>query len=479
MPDSTTPSPPVLPEPEPQQPTQDATQDTISALTDVIDDAPRESLATFVRLIAPEDTAYTVSRLDDDRRTAMLDALAHEDPDLAASVLNHFDDAVIAQWLGELEADRAAAIVDVLDSDEQTDVLADLPDDFAEAVLSAMDPEEADDARERLQYGEDTAGGRMITEYLSFEADDDVFEVIRDLKDQADRYDHYESRYVYMTDEQGRLTGVVPMRSLVLSHHGRRLSELAKGDPVTASVHDQIDELEDVFDRYAFSALPVIDEQGVLVGVVQRHAVQEAVGERETGNLMKFGGIVGGEEVRSMPLLGRAGRRLLFLLPNIALSYAAVSIIAAFESVIEKLVALAVFIPMVANLSGAAGNQAVAVSIREQSLGLVTFKDTLRVWKAEVFVGVINGLVIGTILAIIVLLAWSDPILAGSVAGAYAANCVIAVLLGGALPLVLKAIGVDPAMMSSPILTTLTDMCGFLLVLGIAAAALTYSGYSI
>ncbi|MEM1208031.1 MAG: magnesium transporter [Planctomycetota bacterium] len=453
--------------------------DTLAALAEVIDDAHPESLATFVRLIAPEDTAYTVSRLDEGRRTTMLDALAVEDPDLAASILGHFDDTVAAQMLNELDAPKAAAIVDLLDSDEQTDVLADLPDTFAEEVLQEMDPEEAQDARQRLVYGEDTAGGRMITEYLLFEESDDVADVIRDLKDQADRYDHYESRYVYVTDGRGHLSGVVPMRSLVLAHHGRRLAELAKRDPVTASVHDPLEELEDMFDRYAFSAIPVLDDDGLLAGVIQRHAVHEAVGERESENLMKFGGIVGGEEVRSMPVLGRAGRRLLFLLPNIALSYAAVSIIAAFEPVIEKLTALAVFIPMVANLSGAAGNQAVAVSIREQSLGLVEFRDVIRVWRAELLVGLVNGAVIGTILAILVLLLWHNTVLAGSVGGAYALNCVFAVLLGGALPLALKAMKVDPAMVSSPILTTLTDMVGFLLVLGIAAVALSMGAVTV
>ncbi|MEM6333161.1 MAG: magnesium transporter [Planctomycetota bacterium] len=455
---------------------EDGAADTISSLAEMIDEGSSEGLAAFVRLIPPEDTAYTLNRLDEDRRSRLLESLAADEPELAASVLNHFEDPVIAQMLGELEATPAAAIVDYLDSDEQTDVLSELSDEFAEAVLSAMDPEEADDARERLQYGEDTAGGRMITEYLSFAEADDTFDVIRDLKDQADRYDHYESRYVYTVDGEGRLTGVVPMRSLVLAHHGRKLGELTNREPVTASVHDELEDLEDVFDRYAFSAIPVVDDDGKLVGVLQRHAVHEAVGERESGNLMKFGGIVGGEELRSMPVLGRTGRRLLFLLPNIALSYVAVSIIALFEPVIEQLTALAVFIPMVANLSGAAGNQAVAVSIREQSLGLATVRDVVRVWRAELLVGVINGCVIGAVLASIVMVAWGDPILAGAVGGAYAANCVVAVLLGGALPLLLKAARVDPAMVSSPILTTLTDMCGFLLVLGIAALALRAGG---
>jgi magnesium transporter len=159
------------------------------------------------------------------------------------------------------------------------------------------------------------------------------------------------------------------------------------------------------------------------------------------------------------------------------LSYVAVTIIAAFEPTIERLTVLAVFLPMLANLSGAAGNQAVAVSIRELSLGLVKSGDVLRVMRKEMLIGLFNGVAIGAVLGLIVLFTRDEPYFVPLViAVAYAINSVLAVCLGGSLPLLLKATKVDPAMVSSPVLTTLTDMGAFFLTLSFAAAVLAEAG---
>ncbi|MEX2387700.1 MAG: magnesium transporter, partial [Phycisphaeraceae bacterium] len=233
---------------------------------------------------------------------------------------------------------------------------------------------------------------------------------------------------------------------------------------------DTLDTLEDFFDAHYFNAVPVVDEQGKLLGVVRRAMVEEALGERADIQLLRFGGIIAGEELRTMPLGGRAMRRLAFLLPNILLSFIAVTIIAFYEASIEQIATLAVFLPLVANLSGAAGNQAVAVSIRELALGIVQPRDWLRVCLKEVKVGAINGVIIGAILCVIAALMMHGELmsLAWIVGGAYAMNSVLAVLIGGTLPLAAKALGADPAMISSPILTTLTDMGAFFLTLSMA-----------
>jgi magnesium transporter len=183
-------------------------------------------------------------------------------------------------------------------------------------------------------------------------------------------------------------------------------------------------------------------------------------------------GIVGGDEIRSLPLLVRSRRRLSWLSVNVLLNIVAASVIAAYEETLAAAIALAVFLPMVSDMSGCSGNQAVAVSIRELALGITKPFELLRVWLQEVKVGLINGVVLGTLLAAVSTLWKGNPWLGLVIGSALALNTVIAVSLGGTIPLLLKRMKFDPAVASGPILTTLTDICGFFLVLSFATAIL-------
>jgi len=458
--------------------------DSIDARTELhalIQAGDGEAIASFLRLLPPEDTVYTLSHLSDEDRKLVFERLADIAPELGADLLEHFVDEYAAGVIEQLEPEHAAALVDEMDSDEQADVLAELHEDDAEAILKEMDPEEAQDTRERLEYDDDEAGGLMITEYLVYNENMTVAQVTSDLHEHSEQYNEYEVRYIYVVDEQERLTGVVPMRSLLLAPATRKLAAQQVRKPVTVHDIDSLDDLHDLFDRVDFSAVPVIEHDGKLVGVVQRAAVQEAIGERETDQFLKFGGIIGGEELRSMPVLSRAARRMAFLLPSVILSSISVTVILLFEPIIAKITLLAVFLPLVANLSGAAGNQAVAVSIRELALGLAMPRDWKRVGRKEITVGLVNGLIIGLLLGVVAIgFAWFSH-KAGDKTGnpgllslglvvmlAYTFNSVLSVFLGGTIPLLLKAVGVDPAMASSPLLTTLSDMGSFLLTLTLA-----------
>lgn len=448
-------------------------------LEEIIRSGNDEALALFLQLLPPEDTAYTVSQLEPDDQTKMLEALSRANPEFAADLMEHFADAQAADMIEELEPAAAAAIVEEMDSDEQADVLAELAEEDAEAILEKMDPEEARETRQRLRYAPDTAGGLMINEVLSYRGDRTVEDVLADLRERHEEYEDYELRYVYVTDDAERLEGVISMRRVPTLPRHRPLRTLAKTDCVSVPVSEGLDGLEDLFDRVDFDSVPVVNEDGKLCGVVQRAAVQEALSERSTQAFLKFGGIIGGEELRSMDLRSRWLRRLAFLAPNLLLSAISVSIIGFYQDVIDRMTALAIFLPLVANLSGAAGNQAVAVSIRELTLGIVLPRDVVRVLRKEVLVGLFNGLVIGGVIAIIVLVSqvvfhMEGPpmMMACLIGGVYAMNSVFAVCVGGALPLALKALDIDPAMVSSPVLTTLTDMGAFFLTLSFAAALL-------
>ena len=233
-----------------------------------------------------------------------------------------------------------------------------------------------------------------------------------------------------------------------------------------------LDELEDFFDENNLSAVPVVDDKDRMLGVVRRRSVYDAVAERADADHLKSQGIVGGEELRSMPTSVRSRRRLSWLSVNVLLNIIAASVIAQFQDTLSAVIILAVFLPIISDMSGCSGNQAVAVSMRELSLGLVRPSEIRRVWLKEVTVGAINGLGLGLLIASVAWAWQGNPYLGLVVGSAMMLNTVLAVSIGGTVPLVLRRFGVDPALASGPILTTVTDMCGFFLLLSMATAVL-------
>ncbi|MDN3715243.1 magnesium transporter [Vibrio breoganii] len=228
--------------------------------------------------------------------------------------------------------------------------------------------------------------------------------------------------------------------------------------------------IKSILDTSAHPIVPVVDKQGLQIGVVGFKQLNEALYRQSEQQLLEQSGVFGGDENRSMPTMKRNLRRLTFLLPSVMLSYAAVSIIAQFEFIIAQYALLAAILPLVANLSGAAGNQAVAVSIRELSTGSLSPKDVLFVAFKELPIGIVNGVLIGSILAVLAYLTHGTEQLAlpALIAVSYVISSILAVVIGGTLPLILKRFNLDPAMLSSPVLTTLTDAISFFSVLYLA-----------
>jgi magnesium transporter len=264
------------------------------------------------------------------------------------------------------------------------------------------------------------------------------------------------------------------LRDILLALPATPVHTIMIAEPLSVPAETPLEKLIGLFDNQRFIGVPVVSEAGALVGVVRRAAVFEAAEERASKAFLNFSGIIGGEELRNMPLHSRCARRLAFLAPNIILNLIAVTVISRHVETIEAVIALAVFLPIVSDMSGCSGNQAVAVSIRELTLGLIRPYEFLRVIGKEGSVGIINGLILGTILGLVAAL-WKGPAMLGVVIGAaLALNTVVSVLLGGSVPLLLRLFKVDPALASGPILTTVTDMCGFFLVLTLAAAAMEH-----
>ncbi len=440
----------------------------------VIQRGDEDKLLALLEDLPPGEVARALTRLEVEERNSLLGLLG---PEEAADLMEELSDAQAAEIIDDLPPDKAAEIVDEMESDHRADLLGEMEDDDAEAILLEMDPTEAEDARALLEFEEDTAGGIMVTEFVVYSQEYTVADVVKDMRENAERYSDYGVQYAYVATPEGRLVGVLRLRDLLLSRADRQLKEIMIANPIYVLADTPLEELLHFFDRYSFWGVPVTDEDGRIIGVVRRADAEEAAGEEHERALLRFSGIIGGEELRSMPLRRRATGRLVWLAMNVFLSVLAASVILLFEGTISQVFALVFFIPIVGNMSGCTGNQAVAVSIREMALGLIQPSDFVRVWLKELSVGAINGVVLGFLIGVIAYLLngvlWNDsPYIAVVIGVAFTLNTLVAVSLGGLIPLMLRLIHADPALGAPPILTTLTDMFGLLLVLAIATFAI-------
>lgn len=421
--------------------------------------------------MSPNEAALAVTRLDEGDQSHLLEILPAEN---AAQLLEELPDSESAAIVDRLPSEDAAGILDAVSSDVQADILGRLREDHAEAILNEMAPSHAEDARRLLQYDAETAGGLMISEYLRYSSDLKVDDVLSDLRANADRYRSYDVQYAYVISSQDELVGVLRMRDMLLAEHSKSLSDLMIRDLMMVDVDQPLGELIAFFDRHHFLGVPVVNAEQKLVGVLRQNDVREAAAESADRTLLKLTGIAGGEELRTMPIRLRSTRRLSWLSINIVLNIVAASVIAMYQETLEAVIALAVFLPIISDMSGCSGNQAVAVSMRELSLGLIRPTEHLRVLWKESSVGLVNGLVLGLLLGSVAFLWKGNAALGLVVAIALAGNTVIAVCIGGSVPLLLKGFKQDPALASGPILTTITDMCGFFLVLSLATALLPW-----
>lgn len=429
--------------------------------------------AKFIDTLSPSETARAVSRLTEEEQLRLFSILSPED---AADVIEDIPDAQAADLVEDMPSAQAAAIMEELTSDHLVDVLGEMDEDASQAILEKMDREEAEEARMLLEYAPDCAGGLMISEFLVYKIDNTIQDVLDDMQVNRSEYVDYHVLYFYVVDRDKKLVGVLRIHDLLFPDRETRLTQVMITSPHSVSDKASLKTLEEFFEEHHLFGVPVVDDGGRLVGVVLPSAIEEALNKHKTKTFLRLSGIIGGEEFRTMPLLSRSGRRLSWLSMNIVLNIVAASVIALYQDTLAAAITLAVFLPMVSDMSGCSGNQAVAVSMRELSLGLVRPGELLWVLAKETRVGIINGMVLGLLLGGVAFLWKANPWLGLVVGGALAANTVVSVALGGMLPLLLKRLKLDPALVSSPLLTTVTDMCGFFFVLSFASSVLPKLG---
>jgi magnesium transporter len=417
----------------------------------------------------PVDIARMIFSLTRPDQIRLLEMLG---PEQSAHLISKISGLGTANLISQLPTPNAVSIVKEMSRDQQAHFLRTIGGGGAKAILDEIKPQKAKKIRKLMSYTENTAGALMITEYLSYSEDMLVKEVLDDLRSQGEAYSDYDIQYAYVVSNSGRLIGVLRLRDLLMAPRGKTISEIMIKEPLHVNVNMSLRDLKDFFRQYSFLGVPVVNDNGELVGVVRSASVRDAANRQNNQLFLKFAGIVGGEESRNMSLFKRSSRRLSWLSINIVLNIIAASVIALYQDTLEKAIVLAVFLPIISDMSGCSGNQAVAVSIRELTLGLVRPRELLRVLTKESAIGIINGIVLGILLGGAAVLWKGNPWLGLVVGVSLAANTFVAVSFGGLVPLILRGMRTDPALASGPLLTTVTDMCGFFFVLSFASILL-------
>jgi magnesium transporter len=428
-----------------------------------------ENLVVMLSSISASEAARAVGRLDYDEVEKLMRLLPRE---FTADLFEEMPEELVAQIAADHPRD-AGPILDEMKSYAQADVLGEMDKDEAEEVLSHMSSQEAEEARELMAYEPDTAGGLMVTEYLSLPEHLTAQEVIELFRANYDEYEDLDVHYGYIVDEKEHFRGVLRLRDLLVAKPDTKVTELLIRDPRKLDVATSLDDLGQFFDRHTFFAVPILESSGELVGQVRRSHVKEALGKRDAESYRAQAGLPGGEEFRTMPVMDRAVRRFLWLALNTGMAAGAAVVVGAYETTIGMVTALAVMMPVLANVAGNAGAQAAAVTVRELALGLVRPTEVALVIRKEMSVGVLNGLALGTGLGVVTWFWKANLWLALLVASVFALEVLFAVAIGGVLPLLLRRMGHDPALASGPILLTVIDMSGFLMLLSFASFLLS------
>lgn len=428
------------------------------------------ALASFLETFHPSDLADLIEELDDEDRSVVVRVVLAVDPALAAEALaemewtEHPEDSLAA-----LPPEEIAAVVAELSDDDAVDIIGELDPEDQDRVLAALSLEDAGEIRQLLEYDEESAGGIMTTELVSvletLSADDAIMEVRRQAQEVGEFYS------IFVVDEGNRLRGTLSLQALVTAEPGARVADLV--EPVIASVTPGTDQeiVGRILARYNLTSVPVVDVAGHLLGRITFDDVLDIIEAETTEDILKFGGVSEEEEIRG-GWSDAVRSRLPWLFLNLVTASFGAAVVLYFEDTIESLAILAVLMPVVAGMGGNSGTQALAVTVRRLALSQESPGRRWGIVGKELLVGLGNGLAIGLTVALLALIIQGDPRLGLVVMVAMWMNLTVGSFAGAFVPIALERLRVDPAIASSMFVTALTDMVGFLLLLGLATALL-------
>ena len=387
------------------------------------------------------------------------------DPELEGEVLQHLSYEIQAEFVNQMNTEELLQATENLDTDHFADILQQLPTKVMQEVLNSLGQQDRERLEQALSYPEDTAGGLMNTDVVSIRPDLTIDAVLRYLR----RHDSIPEMTdnLFVVTRKDNYIGLLPLTSLLVSDPNTLISEVM--DTEREAIPADLDETDvaNLFERNDWVSAPVVNHEGRLVGRITIDDVVDVIREEVDHSLMLMAGLDEDEDTFA-PVLKTARRRAVWLGINLLTALLASMVIGLFQDTIEQVVALAILMPIVASMGGIAGSQALTLVIRGQALGHVEQSNIGYLLNREIIVGVLNGLLWATVVASIASWWFSDFTIGLIIAIAMVINLVVAAIFGTSLPVILKAMNIDPALAGGVILTTITDVVGFCAFLGLA-----------
>ncbi len=382
----------------------------------------------------------------------------------AASTLKELPPELLPQIFDAIGDERLAQILARLELDDRVEVADELDDERRERVIGLLPENARSELRMAEVYPPSSAGRVMTTRFIALHEDMTAQQAIEKLREAGDTLESI--LYLYVVDEKGALRGVVPIRRLVAASADKRCAELMVKDPASVRVDADQEQAAQLVSRYNLLAIPVVNEEQHLLGVITVDDVIEVIEEEATEDMYLLAGL--SEEDRVFSPASRAVRRRLpWLLINLGTAFLAASVVGLFQDTLERLVALAFFMPVVAGMGGNTGIQSLTVITRAIALGELAFSSGMRAIGKEVAVALANGAVLGAISGLAAFIWQDNAVLGLALFVALFVTMGIAGVMGAAVPLLLKAVRQDPAVASGVIVTTFTDVVGFATFLGV------------
>ncbi len=418
----------------------------------------------------PYDQASFFKDLDEDIRAKIYLYLS---PEEMASLFENLeiDEDEYKDVLAEMNPNYAADMLSQMYADDAVDVLNELDKDQVVSYLTIMDDESAKEIKDLLHYEEYTAGSIMTTEFVSLSANQTVRSAMYILKNEAPRAETI--YYVYVVDEEKKLIGVISLRDLIVSDDDTMISEITNDRVVSVSVGEDQEEVARKIKDYNFLAVPVVDFQNHLLGIITVDDVMDVMEEEASDDYSKLAAVSDMDNIDRNPV-SAARKRLPWLIILLFLGMLTASLIGRFEATLDQVAILAVFIPLIAGMAGNTGTQALAVAVRGIATGDLEKENKTKLVIREAGTGLITGGTCGLLVTLIVYL-WKGNFFLGVLVGvSILFTLIVATLAGALIPLFMHKMKIDPAVASGPFITTINDIISILIYFGMATLFMSY-----
>ena len=436
--------------------------DEITQILEALDEEDLDKLKFLFENLGPYDKADLIEKVNAETRTRLLSfgAVLFE-----PEVFTYIQEEVRRQILENMDPSQIAGIISELDSDDALDLILPLEEDFKHEVIRKLSAKTRLVLQEGLSFPEESAGRLMQREFVAVPQFWTVGKTIDYLRAAAD--DLPDNFYdLIVIDPSYHIAGEIPLHRLVRARRSEKIEALTLDDthPIPATMDQE--EVAEIFRNEDLASAPVVDEDGRLIGIITYDDVIDVIDEEAQEDLLKLGGIETDDLYRS--IISTSSSRFRWLFINLFTAFLAAGVISLFEVTIEKVVALAILMPIVAGMGGNAGTQALTVAVRAIATRELSGTNAWRVIGKETAVGLVNGVIFAIMVGLVAGIWFHDPKLGSVIAMAMTTNLIVAGFFGASIPILLDRYDIDPAIASGVFLTTMTDCLGFLTFLGLA-----------